>query len=271
MHVGAMVAQGLAMVALPVAAVALVRRLGGAGAGPVVAGALAFVGAQVVHLPLNAGVAALARGGALPTPSPETSRWLVPVLLGLSAGICEETARWISLRRRRTPGEAAATGIGHGGVEAVLLGVMVLLTAVQLLAVDEATLPEAAAAQVRAVREASDLLALAGFAERVAAMSAHLGMSMLVGLAVVRRSVLPWLAALLAHAALDAGAVALLPRGGLVVEGFVAACGVAGLGIAIASARSWPRPPDLPPPAPSPPDLRERPLRPADAAHDRID
>ncbi|MCB9683564.1 MAG: YhfC family intramembrane metalloprotease [Alphaproteobacteria bacterium] len=270
MHAATMVAQGVTMMALPAVALALVRRRTGVPIGPALAGAAAFVGSQVVHLPLNAGVAALC------PPLPEgVGRWLVPLALGASAGVCEETARWVSLRRNRTSAGALATGIGHGGVEAALLGLAVVVTVVRLMGVgDGEGLPEEARQQVAQVWAASDLVALVAIAERVFAMTAHAAASLLVGLAVVRRSVWPWLGAFLLHAALDAGAVALAPAGAVVTEGFVGGVALACVGVIVLVTRAWPvdappAAPPVPPPA-SAGSLSRRPLSASDALHDDL-
>lgn len=258
MHAATVVAQGLAMMTLPVAAATLARRRwADVGAGALVAGAAAFIGSQIVHVPLNVGVARLAAEGVVPTAPP----WAVPLLLGLSAGLCEESARWVSLRGRRTFGEAVVTGVGHGGVEAVLLGGLVLVSAVQLAALVSGGAPPEAQAAVDAFVASPDALALAGVVERAAAVTAHVAMSVLVGLAVARRSVVPWLAAVAVHAAFDAGAVALLPWGVWWVEGFCAAFAAVAAALAVVAARGWPAAPvpEAPPLAPPPP-LARRPL-----------
>ena len=257
------------MMALPVAGLAVVRRWTGSPAQPALVGAVAFVGSQVVHVPLNLVV------GRFGPPLPDEVRpWLVPLALGISAGLCEETARWWALRRNRSAAGAAVTGLGHGGVEAALLGLAVMVTAVRLLAVGDGTgLPEEAQSQIRAVWTSSDLLALVAVGERVFAMCAHLAASMLVGLAVVRRSVWPWLGALALHAGLDAGAVALAPSGPVVTEGFVGGVALLGLVVVAAVARVWPADaPSVgrPPPPRDAGSLSRRPLSAADAADDGI-
>ncbi|MCA9492568.1 MAG: YhfC family intramembrane metalloprotease [Myxococcales bacterium] len=270
MHAATMVAQGAAMMALPVVALTLARRRTGGAFGPALAGAGAFVGSQLVHLPLNATVAAVC-----PPLSDGVRAWLVPLALGASAGICEETARFVSLRKSRTAASALITGIGHGGIEAALLGVAVLVTVIRLLAVgDGADLPEEAREQVAMVWASSDLLALVAVGERIFAMTAHVGASMLVGLAVARRSPWPWLGALLLHTVLDAGAVALAPMGVVASEAFVAGMAVVSVVLAVFAARAWPA--DAPPPSgPVPPPasaatLSRRPLSAADARHDDL-
>jgi len=181
------------------------------------AGALTFVISQVVHLPLNWAIGLLGespRGVALwPLP-------LVAVVAGLSAGLCESVARWVALRyaMRRTRGleNALQYGLGHGGVEAVLLGLIALSGLVNILALWRADpvslgMTEAQQAQIVAAFAELDLVAwympvLAGL-ERVFALCLHVAMSVLVMDGVMRRKPINLLWAVLAHAAVDAWAV----------------------------------------------------------------
>jgi uncharacterized membrane protein YhfC len=268
MQVATVVVQGFAMVALPVAAAAAARRWAPAvPASALVAGAAAFVGSQVVHVPLNLAVAALARAGALPPVPPGAEAVVIPLALGLSAGVCEETARVVALRGRSTPAEAVVTGVGHGGVEAALLGGVVLLGAVQLAALGSAPeVPPEARAALDAFAAAPDVAALAGVGERASAMTAHVAMSVWVGLAVARRAVWPWAVAVGLHTLLDAAAVAAAPRGIVAAEGVIAAVALVAAASTALALRAWPAPPP-PPAAPAAPPvvLARRPLDPRDA------
>lgn len=181
------------------------------------AGALTFVLSQAVHLPLNWAIGLLgqtARGVALwPLP------W-VAVVAGLSAGLCESVARWVALRyaMRRTRGfeNALQFGLGHGAVEAVLLGLIALSGLVNILALwrsDPVSLGMTVAqqAQITAAFAELELVAwympvLAGL-ERVFALCLHVAMSVLVMDGVMRHKPLNLLWAILAHAAVDAWAV----------------------------------------------------------------
>lgn len=59
------------------------------------------------------------------------------VILGLSAGICEETARLIgfaALKARARSWQAALTlGIGHDGTESAIIGELELITFINML------------------------------------------------------------------------------------------------------------------------------------------
>ncbi|MBE9507881.1 MAG: YhfC family intramembrane metalloprotease, partial [Chloroflexi bacterium] len=125
--------QILMMLGFPVALWLLLRRRPGVTWGLIVAGGLTFVGSQVVHLPLNWALGLLGGGrGVALWPLP-----LMALVVGLSAGVCEEVARYLVLRfwRReaRSWMQGVAFGAGHGGVEVIIVGGLSLITFVSML------------------------------------------------------------------------------------------------------------------------------------------
>ena len=93
-------------------------------------GALTFLVSQVGHIPFNYFLTVLFQRGILPSP-PVT--WHLPfnaIVLGLSAGLWEEVARYAMYRwwarEARTWSKALLLGAGHGGIEAIALGAYVL-------------------------------------------------------------------------------------------------------------------------------------------------
>ncbi|MCB0119903.1 MAG: YhfC family intramembrane metalloprotease, partial [Anaerolineales bacterium] len=87
------------------------------------AGGLTFIASQVLHVPL---VVAL---------TSTFQSWGVvayALILGLLAGLFEETARYILftfiLKKSRTWEEGIFIGLGHGGAEAIIFGVLAGLT-----------------------------------------------------------------------------------------------------------------------------------------------
>ena len=84
------------------------------------AGALTFIASQVLHIPVVYGLTALFQNGTLSIPDAWTAIFNA-IVLGLLAGIFEETARWVlfkfSLKNAKTWGEGVLVGAGHGGVE----------------------------------------------------------------------------------------------------------------------------------------------------------
>ncbi len=187
-------------------------------------GAATFVLSQVGHLPFNA---LFQNGTALPLPE---GPWRVPLLalaLGLSAGVFEETARYLVYRfwipNARTWRQAVMFGAGHGGIEAIIVGVLAALTPVNILLltmVDPARLgltPEQATqaeAQLGTLLSLPWFMTLLGALERVFALFFHISAAVLV-LQVFRRRSLLWLvAAILWHTVLNATALIVLDRAG---------------------------------------------------------
>lgn len=178
----------------------------------VLAGGLTFIASQILHIPLVAALGTWMSGNTL----------LVNALvLGLLAGIFEETARYILfkfiLKKTRTWQGAVLVGLGHGGTEAVLLGIAAgaaFFTMLTYRTIDLATLPsippeqlELAKQQVAAYWAAPIYMPLLGFVERIFAMSLHVCLSVMVLLAVTINKPAWFWAALLWHALVDAVAV----------------------------------------------------------------
>lgn len=186
-------------------------------------GALTFVAAQLVRLPLLQVVALLVNPTAR-TWDPSVLLWVNLTLLVITSGLFEEGARWLVLRRLaknvRSWQEGVMYGIGHGGIEAILItgggvigGLVMFATAPTLLAQLEQLPPDQAAA----VQAQLDALAnlrwwepLLGGWERVAAMIFHTGASLLVLLGVLRRDLRLLGAAMLLHMAFNAAAVVMI-------------------------------------------------------------
>jgi uncharacterized membrane protein YhfC len=189
-------------------------------------GVLTFIGSQVVHIPLLQVPALLNNLGVNVV---EPQYWPIvwyAVFLGLMAGLCEETARWIGFKilkaRAASYKSAFALGIGHGGVESVIVGVLVLANLVFMLtfspdAMLASGVPDGTVqmtiSQVAQFWTNPWHLALAGAFERVIAISAHLFMSVLVWKAVMKKSWMWYLLAVAFHALLNFVAVYLSAMG----------------------------------------------------------
>lgn len=130
--------------------------------------------------------------------------WIYGLFLGLTAGLAEETARWIALRYllkgKHTLEHGLAFGLGHGGIEAMLLvGLNMIAGAVMMLTGHAAQFPAAPGS------------VLVAGAERLFAMAFHVGASLLILYGVrTGRGVWYWLLAVVLHGVLDA-AVVILP------------------------------------------------------------
>jgi uncharacterized membrane protein YhfC len=238
----------LLMIVLPILlGVFLARRLG-LKWGLYFVGAATFIASQVVHLPLNAGLTALFANNVLPAPP---AAWKLPfnaVVLGLTAGLCEEIARYLVYRHwiksARTWREALMFGAGHGGIEAIVFGALAGLTFVNMVVLrdmDVATLPipadqqALAAKQIAAYWAAPWYASLLGAVERAFTLSFHVSAAAMV-LQTFRRNNLLWLgAAILWHAAADAAVVFVVGTWGVYwAEAAVGAFGAASLGITFA-------------------------------------
>lgn len=182
-------------------------------------GAFTFIGSQIVHLPLNN---LLSKIGILPA-TPE-SGWAIAqmaIILGLTAGICEELTRFVGytlLKKARTAEDGIMLGLGHGGIEAmIIIGVLAAGAIAQLFALRGVDLSRLNISQEQVLFLQTQLDALNQPAvtgllpllERLAAMTMHLVLSLMVLYAFQQNKRIWVLWAVLYHAAVDAIAVAL--------------------------------------------------------------
>lgn len=160
--------------------------------------------------------------------------WRYGLFLGLTAGLAEETARWIAarylLKGKDTMEHGLAFGLGHGGIEAMLLVGLNMIAGVVMALAGQAELLGATGASV-----------LVSGAERLSAMAFHVGASLLVMYGVrTGRSTLYWALAVILHGVLDA-AVVILPAvfgvGVLGIELWAAALGGLTLAAGICACR----------------------------------
>ncbi|MEW6285149.1 MAG: YhfC family glutamic-type intramembrane protease [Chloroflexota bacterium] len=194
----------------------------------VLAGGLTFIASQIPHVPLVLGLNSFLKSQPL---------LVNAIVLGLLAGIFEETARYILfkfvLKNARSWKEGVLVGLGHGGTEALILGVLAAVGFFTMLAyrsMDLSTLPsippeqvELAKQQVAAYWSAPIYTPLLGFAERIFAICLHVSLSVMVLLAIANRQPLWFWAALFWHALVDAVAVyAVQQMGVLGVEAIIA-------------------------------------------------
>lgn len=215
-------AAGLLMIAMPLAlAVYLLRRFR-LGWRLLLIGAATFIGAQILHIPFNSYVLnpvleRLGFGGTSPGGAPLA---LAAILLGLSAGVFEEGARWLVYRfwisQARRWEEAVVFGAGHGGAEAAIFGLLGLATLVQMVAVRGQDLSAIVPPEQLALAEAQievfwSLPAWAVFLaplERASTLAIHIALSVIVLQAFLRPRGFLWLAAAIGwHAFIDAVAV----------------------------------------------------------------
>jgi uncharacterized membrane protein YhfC len=206
----------------------------------VLAGGITFVVSQIPHIPL---VYAL---------NPFLAKNTVVVqaiVLGLLAGIFEETARYILfkfiLKNSRTWKEGVLVGLGHGGTEALIFGILAAVgffTMVAYRSIDLSTVPsipadqlELAKQQVAAYWSAPPYMAIMGFVERIFAMCLHVGLSVMVLYALANQKPIWFWLALLWHALVDAVAVYMVQQSGILqVEAAVAVLALMTIGVVFA-------------------------------------
>lgn len=251
MLTAALVLNVLGMIALPIILVVFLTRKFSLPWKLALAGALTFIASQILHIPVVYGLTALFQNGVLSIPDTWTAIFNA-IVLGLLAGIFEETARWIlfkfSIKNAKTWKEGVLVGAGHGGVEALILGILASLTVINMIVLRNADLAslgvpaelvEATKQQVAAFWSTPVYMALLGFFERIFAICLHLSLSVMVLYSVVyKRPIWFWIA-LLWHALVDAVAVYFLPIvGALALEGIIAVMAVISLGI-LFTMRPW--------------------------------
>jgi uncharacterized membrane protein YhfC len=209
------------------------------------AGALTFIVSQVLHIPFLYGLTALFTNGVLPNPPAAWTTAFNAVLLGLLAGIFEETSRYVLykfiLKKATTWNEGLLVGAGHGGVEAIILGVLGIFTLINMIALRNMDLStmgipadqlELAKQQVNAFWASPAYMGLVGLLERVFAVCLHLSLSIMVLYSVAYNKPIWFWLAVLWHAIVDACVVYLMPLvGALAVEGIVAVMAAVSLAV----------------------------------------
>ncbi len=136
----------------------------------------------------------------------------------MTAGIFEETARWICfrylLKKRRRFSDGIVFGLGHGGAEALLItgiGYLNNFIVAWVLAgggnlTQSFGIEEPLASQIaQQFQQLTFLGSMAGAVERILALTMHVGFTMIVFYGVKRGKSLPaLLAAILVHGIIDA-------------------------------------------------------------------
>jgi uncharacterized membrane protein YhfC len=261
------------MIALPIALGIVLERKFHLGWGLWWIGAATFVFSQIGHIPFNIGLTALFKRGILPTPPEACTLVFNATVLGLSAGLWEELARFATyhwwVKEARSWRKGVMLGAGHGGIEAILIGTLVLVNFLYMLAIRNADLSslvpldQLGLAQ-RAIAEfwsAPWYAVLLGALERALALPIQISLSLLVLQSFTRRQP-GWLFLAIGwHALVDGAAVIGLGAWGVyAAEGLVAAFCLLSLVIVFAlrlpEPQEKPEQPDV--------DLPIQPIRPID-------
>ncbi|MBI1855754.1 MAG: YhfC family intramembrane metalloprotease, partial [Chloroflexi bacterium] len=200
------------------------------------AGALTFIASQVLHIPFLQLLTAMFKNGTLPSPPEAWKTIFNAILLGLLAGIFEQTARYILfkffLKKARAWKEGVLVGAGHGGVEAMILGALGVFTIINMVILRNADLSamgipagqlELTKQQVTAFWASPAYTGLLGFVERVFAISLQISLSVMVLYSITNNKPLWFWIALFWHALVDGVTVFLAVQGmgALILEGIV--------------------------------------------------
>ena len=146
----------------------------------------------------------------------ESNTLLYIVILALSAGIVEEFGRYfafkVMLKNRHGYGHGLAYGIGHGGIEAIVLIGLAYMTNIIVGIISNSGMLPALGAFGKSVAPAINLIVntptshfLLGGIERVLAICFHIALSILVLYGVRKRNIAYTLLAVLVHALVNFG------------------------------------------------------------------
>lgn len=227
----------LGMILLPVIAAIYISRKFKLSWKLFLAGGLTFIASQILHIPL-----------VLALTSTMLSWGIIPyaIALGLLAGIFEETARYILFKFIRkdskTWNEGVFIGLGHGGTEAIIFGILAAVGFFTMLAyrsMDLSTIPsipadqlELAKQQVAAYWSTPVYMTLLGAVERIFAICLHISLSVMVLYSIVNKKPVWFWIALLWHAIVDAVTVYLIQQiSMLALEGIIGIFAIISLGI----------------------------------------
>jgi uncharacterized membrane protein YhfC len=185
-------------------------------------GGATFVISQIGHIPFNRLVTYLFQAGILPAPAESWKLAFDAIFLGLSAGIWEECTRYAVYRwwakDARTWRKALVMGAGHGGIEAILLGALVLFTFIQMTALRDMDLSAVVPAdqlgllqqQVAAYWSTPWYATLLGAVERSFAIPTHIALSVIMLQVFIREKIRWLLLAISWHAFANAIALIIL-------------------------------------------------------------
>jgi uncharacterized membrane protein YhfC len=219
------------MIGIPLFLVLWLTRKGDDGFRPIWIGAAGFILSQMGHIPFNqfALLPGLKNLGIQLNAPSSLDLVLLGIAVGLSAGVFEEVTRYLIfrywLKKDRHTWLPLKYGIGHGGIEAILLGFLALAVLAQVLVMggEGADLPyppdqvESIRSQIAAYWEVPWEYTLLGAWERITALAFHVGASLLVYKS-LRRKQSHWLVvAILGHSVLNAAAVILAQQVNLIL------------------------------------------------------
>lgn len=225
---------GLLMVGMPIALGIYLTRRFNLGWRLWGIGAATFVLSQAGHIPFNSGLNILLKDSILTTLPKGQLLIVSAIIAGLSAGLWEEGARYITYRwwakDARSWRKGIMLGAGHGGIEAVIFGLLVLVTYFVMVSARTGGFPSITQAdqlalaqqQFNAYWSAPWYATLLGAVERAFTIPVQITLSVLV-LQVFTRGQIRWLwFAIGWHTVVDAISVfAVSTWGAYVTEGII--------------------------------------------------
>ena len=185
----------------------------------------------------------------------KSHRWGFAIYGLAAAGVFEETGRYIGLRflakRTGNPGTAVAYGLGHGGLEMLLIGALAQASALVLALLDRAGLlgvvlagklpPKTLAVIHNQFVHLTVLTASIGWVERLMALTAQISLTFVVWRAVETKRTRLLFVAIALHALVDSGA-ALLQAGYITSVWVAEGCVLAAVIVTVLIARHLTRP-----------------------------
>lgn len=235
------------MIALPVALTIYLTRKYSLGWRYFWIGAGTMIFSQVLHIPFNIIVNPIFSKPIFILFPIIWQNIFLAIFLGFSAGLFEELSRYIMFRwwakEARSWSTGMLAGAGHGGIEAVILGILVLYGYVQMMilrGVDISTVispekVEMVKTQVQAYWSAPWPMTLLGAIERLFTIPLHLACSVLVLQTFLRNNYRWIICAIFYHALVDGLAVFLMKSGVSTysIEGIIGIFAVLSIGIVI--------------------------------------
>jgi uncharacterized membrane protein YhfC len=211
-------------------------------------GVLAFITSQALHIPFNSYLLTpILNRYDISASSTGLTLVVLAIALGLSAGLFEEIARFIFYKKWlaeiKNWKQGVMFGAGHGGIEAMVLGAIVIYVFLQAIILKDMSADQLAilvgkdsveqtTAFLNQYWQTPWYMALLGAVERIIAITFHISAALLVLKSILlNKKIWLWLA-IVWHTLLDAVAVySSITWGALVTEGILAIVGVASLGI----------------------------------------
>ncbi len=210
----------LLMIGIPCLLVAIVVRRDRGGFRAIGIGLAGFILSQVGHIPFNKFILLpVLEGWGIGVGQTGWQLLALGAAVGLSAGIFEEAARYVAFRYwlAKNPNTMLPVkyGVGHGGIEALLLGILTLFALIQVMTLGgEGSLssfpPEQAEliqTQIAAYWDVPWQQSLLGAWERVSALAFHIGASLMVYKSVREKNPVWLVIAVIGHALFNAFAV----------------------------------------------------------------